>query len=494
MARRVEAAPGDSLSEPLLSDAYSKMEWLDQWNKKINGNQLGMKYGGAYYQFQTPEAVLSAGSDGPKFGGDTPCALTSCTKLFTGMALMRSMYLKPADWYPEKEMHQFEGWEEWKDFAVLDNVDNSDGVRGWSGKVANVTVHQLATHTSGWPFGLRGNRARIREVALYFEPGTKFGYSIGHRILGWMMLDYWKTQPEGAGFKNLNDVFKFLVFDPLMISPNTCFIKGTFKSPHSIMGEYFDMSLFDIKDEDDDDDPADLSMQSTGADMMKVAMVALRRGLLPDGSVYIPPLRWNEWAATNKLPGGKLSSALANWRMEGYSPHFLLRTAVTRTTNSGPFGWSYFGATYHDYEGDGDAGVPIAIGWKGFSSCGLRADYSQNIAFVAVQECVPDPGNRNFAECIHKGRVGDYSLGDVGRWLARGIAEGRWTDESMEEDREETRAPCNPFHSVNMEVEDPSCCLSCAQNVLRCGYRFGLPLVVHALDFHQTEELDADSQ
>eukprot|EP00971_Amphidinium_carterae_P043883 863519-Amphidinium_carterae.1 len=31
-----------------------------------------------------------------------------------------------------------------------------------------------------------------------------------------------------------------------------------------------------------------------------------------------------------------------------------------------------------------------------------------------MQECVPDPGNRNFSECIHGGKVGNYKLIDVG--------------------------------------------------------------------------------
>merc|ERR1719469_1732643 len=98
---------------------------------------------------------------------------------------------------------------------------------------------------------------------------------------------------------------------------------------------------------------------------------------------------------------------------------FVYRTLVTRTVNAGPFGWSYFGATYHDVddEWEEDAGDVIAVGWKGFSSCGVRADYEQDVAFVVMQECVPDPGNRNFGECVHGGKVGDFQLGEVGRKL-----------------------------------------------------------------------------
>lgn len=404
------------------------------------------------------------------------------------MAVMRTMHLKPNDWYPEKFMYEFVGWEDWKNFAVLDNQENSDGKQGWSGKTANVNVHQLLTHTCGWPFGLRATRDRIREIPLYFEPGTAFGYSIGHRILGWMLLDYWKMQPEGAGFRSLNDVFKFLVFDPLGLSSGTYFIKGHFEEPHSVMGEFFDLDFFDKRDDSSDDDPADLALASTGADMMKVAMVALRRGQLPDGRRYVSSKEWNEWAAKNKLPGGKLSSALAHWRMEGYNIPFLWRTLISRDTNAGPFGWSYFGATYHNYAGEDDAGEACAIGWKGFTSCGLRADYEQNVAFVAMQECIPDPGSRNMAECIHEGKVGDYSLAFVGRQLAD------MDVEDIEERRCQSRGcVVNPFHDVNVKLENPPFFLAVSQNLLRFGYKIGLPVAVNLLDYHRREELHVDA-
>merc|ERR1712032_201342 len=384
-------------------------------------------------------------------------------------------------------MHEFAGWEDWRDFRVLDNED-TDGKPGWSGRRANVTVHQLLTHTCGWPFGLRGERDLIKKVPLYFMPGTAFGYSIGHRLLGWMLHDYWKAQPEGKSFANLNDVFEFLVYRPLNLSDKTGFIKGKFENPHSIMGEFFDMKYFDKSDTDRDDDPADLAIVSTGADMMKVAMVALRRGQLPDGSWYLPQAKWDRWAAMNQLPEGKLSEALAGWRMEDSvwtHRQFIYREAITRTVNSGPFGWSYFGATYHDYQGEGNAGPAIAVGWKGFSSCGLRADYSQNIAFVAMQEVVPDPGGRNFAECIHQGKVGEYSLRFIGERLSE-------TDPGIWEALKEGPVRCCCCHDL-LQHKDGACpncftpCTGCLQCVIRCFFSCSLPVGVRVLNFHMRE-------
>jgi len=462
---------------------------LDQWDKKIHSDRLPIKYSGAYYKFETVDKVLSEGSDDvvgsdSDIQGDTPCILTSCSKVFAGTAVMRTMHLRPKDWYPEKPLHEFKGWEAWRDFPVYDNEHNTDFIKGWSGRnVGNMTVHHLLTHTSGWPFGLQGSRERVLNIPLYFDPGLFFGYSIGHRILGWLLLDYWKTQPEGRNFTKLHDVFKFLIYDPLEMT-GTYFIAEEFERPHSIMGEHFSMSYFDDPDVVGDDDPADLALASTGNDMTKLAMMALRRGKLKDGSVYIG--KWDDWAMKNKLPGGKLSSAVAHWRMEGLDDvNFLWRTAITRTINAGPFGWSYFAATYHDVpdDFDGDAGPSIAVGWKGFSSCGLRADYRQGVAFVAMQECVPDPGNRNFGECIHKGKVGDYSLIEVARKLEQ------TSPEVIAALREGYPKKGGLMHEVMTEVEDPGLMTRFLQGVVSAGYGAALPLGVYMLKFHKKEEI-----
>mmetsp|Transcript_52948 Transcript_52948/g.92998 ORF Transcript_52948/g.92998 Transcript_52948/m.92998 type:complete len:223 (+) Transcript_52948:1-669(+) len=214
---------------------------------------------------------------------------------------------------------------------------------------------------------------------------------------------------------------------------------------------------------------------------MKLAMVALRHGQLPDGSWYIDKKQWDDWAASNKLPDGKLSSALADWKMEEWKLSFIWRTALTRTVNAGPFGWSYFGATYHgDYSGDGNAGPPIAVGWKGFSSCGLRADYSENLAFVAMQEIVPDPGCRNFGECIHEGKVGEFSIGQVARGLSGVKPE-------VLRNLKEKKKSCLPFHELMMHQEAPACCTSCLQGVIRGFFMCALPLGVEVLSYHKYE-------
>mmetsp|Transcript_33619 Transcript_33619/g.74899 ORF Transcript_33619/g.74899 Transcript_33619/m.74899 type:complete len:491 (+) Transcript_33619:47-1519(+) len=462
---------------------------LDQWDQKIHSDRLPLKYSGAYYKFETLDRVIHEGTDDvtgsdSDIFADTKCILTSCSKVFAGTAVMRTMHLKPQDWYPEKAMHEFQGWEQWKNFAVYENEDNSDGVPYWSGKTApKVTVHQLLTHSNGWPFGLQGTRERVLNMPLYFEPGTNFGYSIGHRILGWMLLDYWKAQPEGRNFRNLNDVFDFLIYKPLGMT-GTYFIEDEFDFPHSLMGRYFSMKYFDNPDFTGDDDPADLAMGSTGSDMMKLGMMCLRQGKLPDGSIYIG--KFKEWAMKNQLPGGKLSSALAHWRMEGNDDiNFMWRTAITRSVNAGHYGWGYFGGTYHDVPEDhaGDAGPANAIGWKGFSSCGVRADYRQNLAFVAMQECVPDPGSRNFSECFHDGKVGDYKLIDVA------LALEKTPHATIEAYREDWPKKKGLMHDVMTEVDEPNFVLRAAQNVVCAGYAWALPIGVNVLKFHKKEEL-----
>lgn len=463
---------------------------LDAWDKKIHSDRLRTKYSGCWCRFESTDHVLHESTDdldgsASDIRADTPCILTSCTKVFAGTAVMRTMQLKPDDWYPEKGMHEFRGWSQWKNFPVYDNVSTTDGIPGWSGQTAEkITIHQLLTHTCGWPFGLQGSRKTILNMPLYYHPGTGFGYTIGHRILGWMLLDYWKlNQPEGRTFENLNDVFSYLVYEPLGMT-STYFIQDKFDGAHSIMGEFFSMKYFDNPDHTCDDNPADLALASTGNDMMKLCMMALRRGRLPDGSVYIA--KWDEWAATNQLPGNKFTAVLADWRLEGYDDvNFIWRTAVTRIVNAGSYGWSYFGATYHDCPDDctGDVGIPIAVGWKGFSSCGLRADYAQRVSFVVMQECVPDPKNRNFAELLRTGMIGSrFKMGDV----ARKLAEIGHSD--LEERRQRYTKSCRCCHDVMAEIQ-PNHCVRMGQCFIRCLYRCALPLGVKMLKFHKYERL-----
>merc|ERR1719401_3175404 len=100
----------------------------------------------------------------------TAFPLASASKLFTAFACMYTMQLKPKDWYPKKYVHQFKGWESFKNFPV----------HGSSSK-ASLTVHHLLTHTSGLPFAMRSNKEDLEKVTLFFWPGTKFGYTLGHR-------------------------------------------------------------------------------------------------------------------------------------------------------------------------------------------------------------------------------------------------------------------------------------------------------------------------
>jgi len=203
--------------------------------------------------------------------------------------------------------------------------------------------------------------------------------------------------------------------------------------------------------------------------------------------VYIG--KWDEWAATNKLPGGKLSGALAHWRLEGHDDiNFLWRTLLTRTVNAGAYGWSYLGGTYHNVPADwqGDAGSAVAVGWKGFSSSGFRADYEQMVGFVAMQECVPDPGNRNFTECIHHGKVGEFPLGEVARTLAQ-------TDSDvLDLQREGYPKKMRCCHDVMTEVFEPDCCISIMQSLISCAYRCALPFSVKILKLHKHEHLGAN--
>jgi len=202
---------------------------------------------------------------------------------------------------------------------------------------------------------------------LFYKPGTQFGYTLGHRVAGWLLRDYWMQQPEGRrlGITNCQDTFKFLVFDPLGLSKETRF-------SHTLQHAFgFEGSA------------GDASIMSTGEDMMKLAVVALRKGQLPTGKVMISEVNWNKWAVPNLLPGGKMSKDLVSW--EGSSASWSnwnvggMKESIMQ--QSGDYGWNYFGATYNKSQ---------EIGWCGFFSSCLRVSYLSGLAFVMMQRDVAD--------------------------------------------------------------------------------------------------------
>jgi CubicO group peptidase (beta-lactamase class C family) len=324
---------------------------------------------GLFYQFTTATGQLIfsgqvEGKPGDWSNGKTPLPMASASKLFTGFAAMVTMQLVPSQWYPEKYVNEFDGWKDFANFPVAG-----------TNKTANLTIHQLLTHTSGLPFAMRSAKEDIQKMSLFYMPGTGFGYTLGHRILGWLMRDFWMKQPASArtlngkvyNIKDANDAFRFLVFDRLGMSANTKF-DDTMKTMFGMSGH-----------------AGDAAIQSTGDDLTKLAVVALRKGKLLDGHVLINETNWNAWAMKNLLPGGKQSKDLVGW--EQHSASWAdwnvggMKEQIMR--QSGDYGWNYFGATYF-------MDTRKEIGWCGFFSSCLRVSYTQNAAFVMMQRDVSD--------------------------------------------------------------------------------------------------------
>jgi len=356
----LDASLTDSEADALESQmGSSKVSPINLFNDQLDSYKfLGT---GLYYEFRTALSQLVfdgqvEGRFGSYSNAKTPFPLASASKLFTAFAAMYTMELKPKDWYPKKYIHKFKGWEEFKNFPV-------HGTR----KKANLQIHHLLTHTSGLPFGMRMSKRDLARQTLFYWPGTAFGYTLGHRVLGWMLRDYWQAQPEAryANLITVQDTFKWLIFDKLGLSPETMF--------DDEMTDLFGYS----------GQAGDASIQSTGEDLMKLAVVALRRGKLPNGTQLISERNWNQWAVPNLLPQGKLTEDLVAWQSGGSS--WLnwnvggIKAKIMK--QSGAYGWNYFGATYNRSED---------IGWCGFFSSCLRVTYANNLAFVIMQRDVAD--------------------------------------------------------------------------------------------------------
>lgn len=331
---------------------------INKFNDKLDS--VKFQGTGLYYQFISAESQVVwegevEGREGSYTHKTDAVPLASASKLFTGLAAMRTMQLKPHLFFPGQFVHKFRGWENWK-FHVAG-----------SGHFAYLTIHHLLTHTSGLPFALRDSKKDIQRMKLFYKPGTKFGYTLGHRVIGWLLRDFWMSQPEGrrAGIRTVQDTYKWLVFDPLELSPFTKFSAS--------MAHVFGAS----------GDAGDAAIQSTGEDMAKLAVLALRRGKLPNGRIYITRKNWDNWAVRNLLPGGKLSKDLVDWQSKSstWANWNQGGTKESIMKQSGEYGWNYFGATYYNSR---------EIGWCGFFSSCLRVTYSRGLAFVMMQRDTAD--------------------------------------------------------------------------------------------------------
>lgn len=85
--------------------------------------------------------------------------LASMSKIYTLIGVLISMEREPDDWNPEKYLHEFPGFEEFRDL----------GVKGKEGK-HNIKIRHLLTHTSGLPFGLRVTpESFLENVGFFFS-------------------------------------------------------------------------------------------------------------------------------------------------------------------------------------------------------------------------------------------------------------------------------------------------------------------------------------
>eukprot|EP00444_Apocalathium_aciculiferum_P000370 CAMPEP_0183392064 /NCGR_PEP_ID=MMETSP0370-20130417/6876_1 /TAXON_ID=268820 /ORGANISM="Peridinium aciculiferum, Strain PAER-2" /LENGTH=510 /DNA_ID=CAMNT_0025571907 /DNA_START=60 /DNA_END=1592 /DNA_ORIENTATION=- len=314
---------------------------------------------GLYYEFDTAEGqkVWSTEVEGRSYYADAEVTfpLASASKLFTAFATMVTMQLKPQDWYPQKQVNEFKGWTDFSNFAIVD-----------SKKKANLTIHELLTHTSGLPFGMRMSKEDLAKQTLFYPPGTAFGYTLGHRVAGWLLRDYWMGQPEtkGLNFTTVDDCFQWLIFKPL-----------------GLKATKFDDSLTEAFGYSGQ--AGDASIRANGQDLMKLAVTALRRGKTLDGQQLISEANWNKWAIPNLLPGGKPSKDLVGWMgpEASWANWDVGDVKESIMKQSGDYGWNYFGATWHDNK---------EIGWCGFFSTCLRVNYQYDVAFVMMQRDVSD--------------------------------------------------------------------------------------------------------
>ena len=91
-------------------------------------------------------------------------------------------------------MFEFGGrFSEFKNFCVRDKCGDND-------PRYDITIRQLMVHSSGLPFQTWTSPEKITgaETRLFFAPDEGWAYSLGPRVLGWLLKDYWvEKKPAG---------------------------------------------------------------------------------------------------------------------------------------------------------------------------------------------------------------------------------------------------------------------------------------------------------
>jgi CubicO group peptidase (beta-lactamase class C family) len=367
-------------------------------------NTIKNQASGTYWAFSsyTGEEIytgevqgLSVGITDSWYFPDDTVWMASASKLFTAFAAMYTFELKPDKFYPEKYLHEFNfsGWDRFKNFGILGTH-----------KQANLTLHHLLTHTSGIPFSMAVDADDILKMDLFYEPGTAFGYTIGHRLIGWLLRDFWKLEAPEAKITTVEECFRWLYWDTLGLT-ETSFTKDLahfFKA--------FGESQKAINKASRAGESGDATIQSSGTDFMKLAVVALRKGRMLDGTPLISEKNWKKWAEPNLLPGGNLTADLVSWQTgDAFTSSVGVPSSLKAKimTQAGPYGWNYFGATYYGYgqapfEGKNgmkkfQPGTGLTfkdrapeIGWCGFFSSCLHVSYTRDTAFAMTQRDVSD--------------------------------------------------------------------------------------------------------
>lgn len=361
----------------------------------------------------------------------TKVKATSLSKLFTSIAVMRTMQLFPEKWKPDTKIYTFPNFHDFEEIYP------------------KLELRHLMTHTCGMGyqtrlgdmkyFGEWGNEnvaklareeaiKNLAETPKLFEPGEGFAYGDGHLIAGILMFEWYNSEEAKQyssqeiskifeehqnGFVDLNDLFGEIMFKPLNLE-NTKLLKTLYK-----------VIAFDQR--------GDKAFETTAEDMKRVALLAMNKGkVIKEGQQpvsYIHEKNWKEWAMTNWIPHNLLANSpkMTQWQEKSFLENVQTGTSSSRKkmlklgqkilwnplytaskelftevtgaaakgfftgvaaeiseTNSGAFGQSFFSATYG--HAVGYTGYWDQLGWCGFYGSCIRISYPEEFGMVISQE------------------------------------------------------------------------------------------------------------
>lgn len=268
-----------------------------------------------------------------------------------------------------------------KDMEVIEEFNYQDASFSTRPVSRQITIRHLLTHTSGIGYAfsskllqqlqLSGMANDPAELPLLFEPGTRWAYGSGTRVLGFLV--------EAVSGESLSDFMQGRIFVPLGMS-DTSYVVPVEKNrrvvtPHSLI----EKELIERQNPDVVSSPGagDGGLHSTASDYMKFIQMFLNGGKAPSGERLLSE------ESVELMGQNHIGEIRVELQEEG-DP--LLAREFPLGAGRDTFGLGFQITGQHDIEG---MRSPGSMSWAGLFNTEFWIDPEKGIGAVLLMQYLP---------------------------------------------------------------------------------------------------------